>query len=303
MGNILVTGGTGLVGSHLRRFLPDAAYISSSDYDLTQEKDVSRLFDKGWDRVVHLAGRVGGILENIDHPGDFIEQNLLMNTLVLKYARLSGVPRLTAILSTCIYPDVFERYPLTEEDLHKGPPQSTNFAYAIAKRSMAVQIDAYNHQYSTKYNYLIPSNLYGEFDRVDFHKSHFLTALIGKIITAQKQGSDTINLLGTGKPLRQFLHADDLSRAICRCIADDITGSFNVAPDSNLSIREIAEIAIDACSGGGMRIEFDNESPDGQFRKDVSNAMMRSLIGDFEFTPLDDGIRRVYKYYTENQIV
>jgi len=303
MGNILVTGGTGLVGSHLRRFLPDATYLSSSDCDLTNEADVQELFEKKWDRIVHLAGRVGGILENIEHPGEFIEQNLLMNSLVLKYARLTGVPRVTAILSTCIYPDVYETYPMTEDDLHEGPPQSTNFAYAIAKRALAVTIDAYNKQYATEYNYLIPSNLYGEFDRVDFQRSHFLTSLVGKIIVAQREGRSSVLLLGTGRPLRQFLHADDLCKAICETIRKDITASFNVAPDSNLSIREIAEAAIDVCTDGNISIEYDNNSPDGQFRKDVSNARMKSLLGDFEFISRPDAIRRVYEHYIENATI
>lgn len=300
MENILVTGGSGLVGSHLKRFLPDASYISSSDFDLTSEKDVRKLFETRWDRVIHLAGRVGGILENIRHPGEFIEENLLMNTLLIKFARLSDVPRLTALLSTCIYPDVCERYPMTEDDLNQGPPQETNFAYAISKIAMAAQIDAYNKQYSTRYNYLIPSNLYGEHDRVDLEKSHFLTALLGKILEAEKTGESSIRLLGTGRPLRQFLHADDLCRVIAECVDKDVTGSFNVAPDENLSIREIAEVAVEVCTGGSLEIRFDNDSPDGQFRKDVSNERMKSTLGGFQFTPLREGIARVYSHYRQH---
>lgn len=303
MENILVTGGSGLVGSHLKRFLPDASYVSSSDFDLTREVDVQRLFETKWDRVIHLAGRVGGILENIRHPGEFIEENLLMNTLLLKYARLSDVTRLTAVLSTCIYPDVCESYPMTEDDLNQGPPQETNFAYAISKIAMAAQIDAYNKQYSSGYNYLIPSNLYGEHDLVDLEKSHFLTALLGKILKAEKAGEDTVRLLGTGKPLRQFLHADDLCRVIARCVERDINASFNVAPDENLSIREIAEIAVDVCTGGRLAIEFDKDSPDGQFRKDVSNERMKRTLGDFDFTPLREGIARVYSHYRERDAI
>lgn len=303
MENILVTGGSGLVGTHLRQLLPEAKYISSSDCDLTNEAQVAGLFRTTWDRVIHLAGRVGGILENIGYPSEFIEQNLLMNTLVLKYARLSGVPRLTAILSTCIYPDVFERYPMTEEDLHKGEPQSTNMPYAVAKRALAVSIDACNKQYGTAYNYLIPSNLYGEHDRLDFEKSHFLTALIGKILHARTQGVREVRLLGTGKPLRQFLYAGDLAEVIRKCVDDDICESFNVAPDENLSIREIAELALKACSSEDLELSFDGSSPDGQYRKDVSNAKMKELISDLKFTDLTEGIEKVYSYYKANPAI
>lgn len=299
MQKIIVTGGSGLVGRHLHEILPNATYLSSRDCDLRSESDVKRLFAEGFDHVVHLAARVGGILDNISHPAEFIEDNLLMNTLVLKHARLGGVKRLTAILSTCIFPDVHDSYPMTEEDLHAGPPQSTNFPYAVAKRALAVQIDAYKKEYGLDYNYLIPCNLYGKYDRVDFQKSHFLTALIGKIIEARRTGSKTVSLLGTGRPLRQFMYAGDLAKVIKVCIDTHVTDSFNVATSENLSIREIAERAVRAC-GVDLSLEFDEISPDGQFRKDVSNAKMLNLLPNFDFTPLEEGIKAVYDHYLKH---
>ncbi len=303
MGKILVTGGSGMVGRHLREILPEATYISSSQYDLTSENEVKRLIEPGWDHIVHLAARVGGILENIKFPAEFLEQNVLMNTNVLKYARLNNVPRVTAVLSTCIYPDVHEKYPMTEDDIHKGEPQATNFSYAVSKRLLAAQIDAYNKQYQTRYNYLIPSNLYGEFDKIDPEKSHFLTALIAKIINAERAGRNKIKLLGTGKPLRQFMYADDLARVIKHCLEDDITESFNVAPNDNLSILQYAERALQAVGLGDFSVSFDESAPDGQLRKDVSNKKMRYVFPDFEFTPLETGIKRVFEYYKTNNIV
>ncbi len=300
MENILVTGGSGLVGRHLRKYLPDAVYLSSKDFDLRSEEDVRRLFTSKWDRVIHLAARVAGILDNRSRPAEFLEDNLLMNTLVLRYARESGVRRFTAILSTCIYPDVASRYPMTEAMIHDGPPQETNFGYAISKRALAAHIDACNTQYGTSYNYLIPCNLYGEFDKTDPAKSHFVTALITKIINAERDGSGHITLLGSGKPLRQFMHADDLARVIGQCVDRDVLQSFNVAVPENLSIREIAEIALAATGNDGMEIRFDSSGPDGQFRKDVSNAKMLEIFPDFEFTGLAEGLARVYSYYKSN---
>lgn len=303
MGKILVTGGSGMVGSHLREILPEATYISSSQYDLTSESDVKHLIDDGWDHIVHLAARVGGILENIKFPAEFLEQNVLMNTNVMKYARLNKIPRVTAVLSTCIYPDVHKTYPMTEDDIHKGEPQATNFSYALSKRLLAAQIDAYKQQYLTDYNYLIPSNLYGEFDSVDPQKSHFLTALIAKLIVAGREGKRTIELLGTGRPLRQFMYAGDLAKVIKYCLDRDITDSFNVAPFDNLSIREYAELALRSVGAEGLSISFDESAPDGQMRKDVSNEKMLRVIPNFEFTPLETGIRRVFEYYKTNNIV
>ncbi|MEZ5306951.1 MAG: NAD-dependent epimerase/dehydratase family protein [Pyrinomonadaceae bacterium] len=297
MSSILVTGGSGLVGSHLREILPDATYISSSEFDLRSENDVKRLFEREWSRVIHLAARVGGIIDNINYPLEFIEDNLRMNTNLVRQARLSGVPRFTAVLSTCIYPDTFESYPLVEEDLHSGPPQSTNFAYAIAKRALAVHIDAANKQFETSYNYVIPCNLYGPYDRFDPERSHYLTALIGKIIRAERSGTKRVELLGTGKPLRQFMYAGDLAAALKKIVVEDITDSFNVATSENRSIREIAEIAIEACGATDFELSFDQVSPDGQFRKDVSNQKMLEAMPGFTFTPLKEGIRTVYEAY------
>ncbi|MDM7921705.1 MAG: NAD-dependent epimerase/dehydratase family protein [Pyrinomonadaceae bacterium] len=303
MSKILVTGGSGLVGRHLRDILPAAEYISSKDFDLRSEADVKTLCEKGWDHIVHLAARVGGIIENINHPAEFIEDNILMNTLLLKYARLNDVKRFTALLSTCIYPGDYERYPLTESDLFNGPPEKTNFAYAVSKLALAAQIDAVNQQFGSRYNYLIPCNLYGIYDKVDEKRSHYLTALIGKIIKAEREGREFIQLLGTGHPLRQFMYADDLARVIKGCIENDITESFNVAVSENLTIRQIAEIALEATGNSQMELRFDDSFPDGQFRKDVSNEKMLRSFPNFEFTPLADGIRTVYQYYKSHNIV
>jgi GDP-L-fucose synthase len=299
MKKILVTGGSGLVGRHLKDILPEATYLSSKDFDLTTEGDVKNLFSENWDHVVHLAARVGGILDNMKYPSDFIEQNVLMNTMVIKYARVARVPRLTAVLSSCIFPDVSERYPMTEEDLHLGPPQKTNFAYAMAKRTLAVQIDASNQQHLTKYNYLIPCNLYGEYDPFDEFKSHYLTALLGKIVKARREGAKNIQLLGTGMPMRQFMYAGDLARVIVQTIQQGISESFIVATNENRSIREIAEIALEVTGNHDLELMFDANAPDGQFRKDVSNIKMMSLFPEFQFTTLSDGIRIVYDHYTK----
>lgn len=296
---ILVTGGSGLVGQHLQLVLPSATFISSKDYNLTKEQDVERLFTYKWDHVIHLAARVGGIVDNIEHPAEFAEENLLMNSLLLKHARLQGVPRLTAILSTCIYPDQSSKYPMLETDLFNGPPQVTNFAYAIAKRALAMQINAYNSQYNLHYNYLIPCNLYGLHEKNQPQKNHFLTALLYKLANATKNKETSITLLGTGKPLRQFLYAEDLANVLKECITQDITTSFNVAPNEHISIQQIAELAAKACNLD-VQIEFDNTSPDGQFRKDVSNQLLKEILPDLYLTPLEQGINKVYKHYLAN---
>lgn len=297
---VLVTGGSGMVGKSLSVMRPNWIYVSSTDYDLTKESDVKHMFDTIQpDVVIHLAARVGGIIDNIKYPAEYFDQNILMNTLVLRYSHLNNVHRFIGILSTCIYPDVVDTYPMTEDMLHAGPPTTTNFSYGYAKRSLAVQIDAYNKQYNTNYQYLVPCNLYGEYDKYG-DNSHFIAALIKKI---HNVGTDKIvTLFGTGSPLRQFMHSDDLAKVIIKCIEENIYESMNVATKENLSIRKMAEIAKSAMNSD-VEFVFDSSKPDGQFRKDVSVDLLEKVISDWQPLGLEDGIRKTYKYLLENSLL
>jgi GDP-L-fucose synthase len=291
MKKILVTGGSGLVGRYLQEMLPDAIYLSSKDCDLTDINCVDKLMFKHQpDIVIHLAARVGGILDNVQYPVEYLEQNVLMNTNLLSVCHKHNVKNVISILSTCIYPDVVETYPMKEEVMFDGPPTPSNFSYGLAKRTMAAHIDAYVKQYDKQWCYLIPCNLYGEFDKFSEHNSHFVAALIKKIHDADKQ----IELWGDGSPLRQFMHGKDLARVIKTMIDNDIYESMNVAPPWVYSIHEMAEIAIDACNKPHLKIMYDTEKPNGQHRKDVTADKLISLLGNFEFTSLSEGIRDTY---------
>jgi GDP-L-fucose synthase len=293
---IVVTGGSGLVGKALKKYLPNAVYLSSKDFDLTHEDEVKSMYLKHKpDIVIHLAAKVGGIIDNITKPAEYFTENILMNTLLLEYAHKNNTKRFIGILSTCIYPDVMKEYPMKEKDLHLGPPTQTNFSYGYAKRSLAVQIDAYNKQYGTNYQYLIPCNLYGLDDKDNESNSHFITALIKKIYDANINGDDYITLFGDGTPLRQFMYADDFAKVIFQVIENNIFNNFNVATPENLSIKEMAEIALDACDSKHLNIIWDTSKPNGQFRKDVSIDILKNNISNFTPTPLYEGIKNIYK--------
>jgi len=291
---IVISGGSGMVGRSLKDIMPNAIYLSSKDYDLTSECDVVKMYqDLRPDCIVHASSVVGGIIDNINRPSDYFTENILMNTLLIDYARLHGVKKFIGLLSTCIYPDISEDYPMTEDMLHQGPPTPTNFSYGYAKRCMAVQIDACNKQYKTNYQYLTPCNLYGKYDKFG-ENSHFVAALIKKIHAAKINGDDKITLFGTGAPLRQFMHSHDLAVTIKRCLDEGIYESFNVATEQNISIHEIALIALKACDAEHLKIEYDSTMPDGQYRKDVSIEKMKKIFPDFKSTELYDGIKSTY---------
>jgi len=288
---ILVTGGKGMVGQHLQEILPKAVYIGSKDYDLRDWLEVENLFETHHPtHVIHLAAKVGGIQDNLSKPAEYFDDNILINTNVLKMCKWYNVKRFTGILSTCIYPNIVEKYPMKEEDMFLGPPALSNFSYGYAKRCLAVQIDAYNKQYNTKYNYLTPCNLYSEYDNFNNeNKMHFMTALLKKIKTSDKE----LNLLGTGKPLRQFMYAGDLAKIIKEVIYNDITDSFNVATSENLSIDKMANISLKVLNKN-LKINYLKPELDGQFRKDVCNKKLLSYIPNFKFTNFEEGIKKVY---------
>lgn len=308
---ILVTGGTGLVGRHLEDLSWNSkhefVFVSSKQFDLTEAKEAKLLIKQEEpDWVIHLAAKVGGITANIGNQCSFYEDNTQININILQACRIWDVPRFTGMLSTCAYPNNMmsgldmtsgagpeDFYPMKEDMLHAGPPAKSNFGYGIAKRALATHIDMCNDQFGTKYNYIIPCNLYGLYDNFS-DSGHFVANLIRKIYEAEKE----ITLYGTGKPLRQFMYAGDLARVIIEMINEDITESFNIAYPHNLTIENIAEEALFACAkDGDIEIKFDPLKPDGQYRKDVSIDKFMKLFPDFKFTSLYKGIQKTYNHY------
>ena len=296
---ILVTGGTGFVGSRLKLVRPNWVYISSKDYDLTDGKQVRQMFldHKGIDAVLHLAGIVGGIKKNSQQQADFFYKNVLMNTNVVHEAYLAGVPRLLASLSTCAFPDTVSEYPFCEKDIFSGPPAQTNFSYGYTKRLLHVQIKSYRQQYGVNYSTFCPSNIYGPGDNFDLDSSHFVPAMIKKLHSAK--GGDEVEFWGTGRPLRQQLYVDDLVDIIPKLIEKHNTDMpLIVCPDENLSIDNMIKIFLKN-TNKEVTITY-NGNLDGQFRKDGNNKVFKKLFGDYKFTNFKDGVGKTHEWYIEH---
>ena len=290
---IVVTGGSGLLGSYLQKEM-DAVYLNSSQYDLTFEGDVNEMFrDHNPDVVIHLAAKAGGMFDNMSRPLYFLEENVMMNTFMVKYAREYGVKKFIGTLSTCIYPDVVDHYPLIETDLHYGLPHVNNIAYGYAKRLMGVHIDVSKKQ-GLDYSYIIPSNLYGVYESGDITNKHFLGALLDKIKTANKSGSDYITVLGTGDPLRQFTYAQDVAKIIKLLVDNNISENMNIGTHENLSIKEMVDLSLIATNSTHLKVEWDTTKEDGQYRKDVDCSILYKNFPDFKFTNFIDGVRETY---------
>jgi GDP-L-fucose synthase len=297
---ILITGGSGMLGRHLQENIPYALFPTSQELNLLDINNINEyLITHKPDIIVHAAAKVGGISDNIAHPYDFFEKNVSINTNIISCCVKHKIKKLIGISSTCAYPDIVDKYPMIESDLHSGKPSDTNLAYSYAKRMMCVQIDAANKQYNTGYNYIIPCNLYSEYDFLHNEtKMHFITALIYKIVLAEKNKDRHITLFGSGRPMRQFMYAGDLSRIIKLIIDQNISANMNIAPPhSNLTIDYMAKTILDILDKKNWKIEYDQSKPDGQYRKDVSNELMESYIPNFNFTTFQKTIPRIYNQY------
>jgi GDP-L-fucose synthase len=245
--------------------------------------------------VIHLAALVGGVHHNIEEPVKYFEENVLMNTFVLKESYKFNVKRFTGILSSCIYPDKISSYPIKEDQLIEGAPHQDLFSYSYAKRCLAIQVDMYNKKFNTNYNYLIPCNLYGEFDKFDQIRGHFVGALIHKIIIAKKSNENYIELFGDGTPLRQFMHARDVAKVISNMIEEDRYLNMNVATNENYSVDKIAKIALKVCDAEHLEIKYNSDRPNGQMRKDIDTSIFKENFPNFKLVQLSDGIEEIYK--------
>jgi len=293
---ILVTGGTGLIGSYLKKILPEAEYVGSKDYNLLKENQVQTMFKEIKPNIViHLAALVGGVHHNIEEPVKYFEENIIMNTFVLKESFKNNVSRFTGLLSSCIYPDNIKKYPIDEDKLIQGAPHEDLFSYSYAKRCLAIQIDMYNKKFNTNYNYLIPCNLYGEFDKFDPVKGHFVGALIDKIIEAKKNKKNSITLFGDGTPLRQFMHAKDVALLIKEMIIKNKFYNMNIATTENYTVDKIAKIALKACGAESIQINYDKSKPNGQMRKDIDISKLKKNFPDFKPIALSEGIKDIYE--------
>ena len=242
--------------------------------------------------VIHLAANVGGLFKNMEQSVQMLEDNLLINTNVLKAAHIVKVEKLVACLSTCIFPDKIS-YPITEEDLHLGPPHFSNAAYAYWKRILETQCNAYLTQYGDNFVCVTPTNIYGPYDNFHLEDAHVIPALIHKCYLA-KQNNQKFIISGSGKPLRQFIYAEDLAKMIMWVIENyNESESIILSPDETdeVSIGEIAfriaeEFEYEQC------IEFDITKADGQFKKTVSNKKFREYNPGFSFTTYKEGIKK-----------
>lgn len=301
---IWVAGHRGMVGQAIvRRLASENCEIIVADrtaVDLRRQRDVEDWVDKARPDAVFLAAaKVGGILANSSYPAEFLYDNLMIEANIIEASRRAGVGKLVFLGSSCIYPKMAPQ-PILEDALLSGPLEPTNEWYAVAKIAGIKLCQAYRRQYGSDFICAQPTNLYGPGDNFDLSSSHVLPALLRKAHEAREAGAPTLTVWGSGAPLREFLHVDDLADAVV-FLARHYSGEeiVNVGTGEEVSIRQLAE---QVCAVVGFRgdLEFDGTKPDGTPRKLVSSDKLSGL-GWRARTSLADGLATTYRWFRENQ--
>ncbi|SNR77727.1 GDP-L-fucose synthase family protein [Blastococcus mobilis] len=296
-----IAGHRGLVGGAVLRHFEDAGFTSlvtrsSSELDLRDASAVESFFaGERPATVVMAAAKVGGILANSTYPADFISDNLRMQVNVLDAAARHGTTHLLFLGSSCIYPKLAPQ-PIREDSLLTGPLEETNDAYAIAKISGVLQVQALRRQHGVHYISAMPTNLYGPGDNFHPENSHVLPGLIRRFHEAKLADAPEVVVWGTGTPLREFLHVDDLARACLFLLENyDDPAPINVGVGADLSIRELAQMVADIVGYDGA-LELDTTKPDGTPRKLLDVSKLHGLGWRAEID-LRDGLEQTYAWY------
>ena len=300
--SVIVAGATGLAGSAIVKAFESKSQsvigINRSVVDLMDAKaTIDFIANAKPSLIIDAAAKVGGIGANNSYPVEFLADNLSIQRNLMNAAHKAGVPNFVFLGSSCIYPRDCAQ-PIKEEYLMTGPLEETNSAYAIAKIAGIELINSYRKEYGTKWISLMPTNLYGPRDNFDLTASHVLPAFIRRFIEAAESGADKVTLWGSGTPLREFLHVDDLAQAVVVASEKyDSSLHLNVGSGEDLTVKYLAE-KVAAAAGFTGKVEWDSSRPDGTPRKVLDVSRVKALGWKPTIT-LDEGIASTIAWYKE----
>ncbi|MFH1791107.1 MAG: GDP-L-fucose synthase [Candidatus Omnitrophota bacterium] len=310
---ILITGGSGFLGSYVMKNLKNRGYRNLTvplitEYDLTKMDDVRRVYEKAEpDVVIHLAAKVGGIGLNKSKPGELFYDNLIMGIQMMEEARMRGAGKFVAIGTICAYPK-FAPVPFKERDLWNGYPEETNAPYGLAKKMLLVQSQAYRQQYGFNGIFLLPVNLYGPGDNFAPESSHVIAAVIKKCVDAMDKKDagkggpvPSITVWGTGKPTREFLYAEDCAEAIVLAMEKyNKPEPVNIGAGFEISVKDLVSL-IARLTGFTGDIIWDASMPDGQPVRRLDTSMAEREFGFKAKTDFEQGLKRTIEWYLKNK--
>jgi GDP-L-fucose synthase len=303
--SILVLGGSGLVGSAIIRELEKQSKtvigVSSKELNLLdRDRTFTYIKEINPVAIIDAAGKVGGIVGNDSHPVDFLTQNVQMQSNAMDAAHAAGIKKFVFLGSGCVYPRNCPQ-PIKEDYLLTGELEQTNSAYAVAKIAGIELIKAYRKQYGHSWISLMPANLYGPHDNFDLEMGHVFPAFIRKFSEAVKNNSAEVLLWGSGSPLREFLHVDDLAKAVLLCMEKyDEAQQINIGSGIEVTIKDLAQMVATKAGFKG-NIVWDANRPDGTPRKILDNSKLEKLGWKPSIT-LDEGISSTLNWYQNNKV-
>ena len=299
---ILITGGSGLAGIHLKQYLQSQGFgriltPTSAECDLTDRKAVRDYFQRNHpDYVFHMAGFVRGIVGIMRNQGEAYLKNNLINTHIVDACHEFGVKKVVAMGSIAVYPDAEAGTTLSEDDIWKGPPHYSEYGYAQAKRGMLAQLQTYEDSYGMNYAFVFSTNLYGPHDRFNTETGHVIPSLVKKFYDA-KQAKTEVTVWGDGSALRDFLYIKDTARAL-HVIMNKVTGPINLATGTSNKIRDVVDI-LAAHTGMQDRIVWDASMPNGSLFRAYDVSRLRATGFLPEYT-LEHGLQETYDWYANN---
>lgn len=314
MNNVFVAGHKGMVGSAIIRQLEKQSDVNvitrgRPELNLLDQKAVGEFFaSESIDQVYLAAAKVGGIMANNEYPAEFIYENLMIESNIIHSAHKAGVQQLLFLGSSCIYPKMAEQ-PMREDVLLTGTLEPTNEPYAIAKIAGIKLCESYNRQYGRDYRSVMPTNLYGPNDNFHPENSHVIPALLRRFHEAKQRGDASVSVWGTGSPMREFLHVDDMAAASVFVMNLDkptyekhtqpMLSHINVGTGFDCTIKELTETVAKVVGFEGA-IEWDTSKPDGTPRKLMDVSRLRNLGWSYSID-LEDGLRDAYQWFLDNQ--
>ncbi len=303
---VLVTGGSGFLGSHLvdalrARGVADVLVPRSKEWDLTDAAQTRAMFERtAPDVVFHLAASVGGIGANRRLPGTFFRNNMAMGLNVLEEARRAGTAKVVIAGTICAYPK-FAPVPFREDDLWNGYPEETNAPYGIAKKALLVMAQAYRQEFGSNFVMVFPVNLYGPRDNFDLEDSHVIPAMIRKFIDAEARGERAVTLWGDGTPTREFLYVDDASEGLALAGERyDDPDPVNLGAGFEITMRDLAA-TIGRLAGYTGEIVWDAARPNGQPRRMLDVSRARERFGFTAATPFEEGLAKTIAWYRNHR--
>jgi len=310
---IVVTGGTGMVGCSILNILTSDdeimakweehkfIYLSSKDLDLTDRENTLEYFkDTKPDYIIHLAANVGGLYKNQENNIKMFSDNIKINENVLEGCRLNKVMRGIFVLSSCIYPIDPSKFPMDESMVHESPPHYSNEGYAYAKRMLELQCRQHN-KLGYEFICLTPVNLYGPYDNYKIKDAHLIPALMHRFHLHSQVGKSLL-AYGTGRPERQFLYSMDFAKIILLILGNKDIKSGNIicCTDEEYKIVDVVDKLATAMKLNKEDIHWDATKSDGCMKKTVSNEKLKKIIKDYNFVPLDEGLKETYRWFVNN---